>query len=188
MSAFGAKLTFPSPLPSASFQGLLEGLALRTATSVSAIVGILFGNPERISLKIPTKLVTAAEFERTSPNHDRLYRFDLIEKSRRSRTATNKGERGDGAQGQNRTADTWIFNPLLYRLSYLGTGVPRAGGTGLLGDGPGPVQHLGASPRLRPFGKDLKDLTGLPGRREWHIHPSATGPGPGRRSVWSRRA
>ena len=26
-----------------------------------------------------------------------------------------------GAQGQNRTADTWIFNPLLYRLSYLGT-------------------------------------------------------------------
>jgi hypothetical protein len=30
--------------------------------------------------------------------------------------------RGDnGAQGQNRTADTRIFNPLLYRLSYLGT-------------------------------------------------------------------
>ena len=28
--------------------------------------------------------------------------------------------RKDGAQGQNRTADTWIFNPLLYRLSYLG--------------------------------------------------------------------
>jgi hypothetical protein len=27
----------------------------------------------------------------------------------------------DGAQGQNRTADTRIFNPLLYRLSYLGT-------------------------------------------------------------------
>ena len=26
----------------------------------------------------------------------------------------------NGAQGQNRTADTWIFNPLLYRLSYLG--------------------------------------------------------------------
>ena len=25
-----------------------------------------------------------------------------------------------GAQGQNRTADTGIFNPLLYRLSYLG--------------------------------------------------------------------
>ncbi len=29
-----------------------------------------------------------------------------------------KGE--NGAQGQNRTADTGIFNPLLYRLSYLG--------------------------------------------------------------------
>jgi hypothetical protein len=26
----------------------------------------------------------------------------------------------NGAQGQNRTADTRIFNPLLYRLSYLG--------------------------------------------------------------------
>jgi hypothetical protein len=25
----------------------------------------------------------------------------------------------NGGQGRNRTADTWIFNPLLYRLSYL---------------------------------------------------------------------
>ena len=25
------------------------------------------------------------------------------------------------AQGRNRTTDTWIFSPLLYRLSYLGT-------------------------------------------------------------------
>jgi hypothetical protein len=25
-----------------------------------------------------------------------------------------------GAEGQNRTGDTWIFSPLLYRLSYLG--------------------------------------------------------------------
>lgn len=29
----------------------------------------------------------------------------------------------NGAQRQNRTADTGIFNPLLYRLSYLGTGL-----------------------------------------------------------------
>ena len=27
-----------------------------------------------------------------------------------------------GAQGRNRTSDTRIFSPLLYRLSYLGTG------------------------------------------------------------------
>ena len=27
---------------------------------------------------------------------------------------------GGGAQGRNRTTDTGIFNPLLYRLSYLG--------------------------------------------------------------------
>ena len=30
--------------------------------------------------------------------------------------------RGGGAQGRNRTTDTRIFNPLLYRLSYLGEG------------------------------------------------------------------
>jgi hypothetical protein len=29
-----------------------------------------------------------------------------------------------GAQGRNRTTDTRIFNPLLYRLSYLGIEVP----------------------------------------------------------------
>ena len=41
---------------------------------------------------------------------------------------TNKGLRPKpqplvftGAEGQNRTADTGIFSPLLYRLSYLGT-------------------------------------------------------------------
>ena len=28
----------------------------------------------------------------------------------------------NGAQGRNRTSDTRIFSPLLYRLSYLGTG------------------------------------------------------------------
>lgn len=30
-------------------------------------------------------------------------------------------EGGDGAQSRDRTSDTGIFNPLLYRLSYLGT-------------------------------------------------------------------
>lgn len=29
------------------------------------------------------------------------------------------GNRINGGQGRNRTADTGIFNPLLYRLSYL---------------------------------------------------------------------
>jgi hypothetical protein len=32
-----------------------------------------------------------------------------------------------GAQGRNRTADTGIFNPLLYQLSYLGNGAPLNG-------------------------------------------------------------
>ena len=31
-----------------------------------------------------------------------------------------RGALDDGAQGRNRTADTGIFNPLLYQLSYLG--------------------------------------------------------------------
>ncbi len=34
---------------------------------------------------------------------------------------TNANPFLDGAEGQNRTADTGIFSPLLYRLSYLGT-------------------------------------------------------------------
>src|SRR6056297_1048670 len=33
----------------------------------------------------------------------------------------------DGAEGQNRTADTGIFSPLLYRLSYLGTATDEEG-------------------------------------------------------------
>lgn len=32
-----------------------------------------------------------------------------------------------GAQEQNRTADTGIFSPLLYRLSYLGVNSKRMG-------------------------------------------------------------
>ncbi len=33
-----------------------------------------------------------------------------------------------GAQGRSRTADTRIFNPLLYQLSYLGTACRAAEG------------------------------------------------------------
>ncbi len=32
-----------------------------------------------------------------------------------------RGGEIDGAEGRTRTADTWIFSPLLYQLSYLGT-------------------------------------------------------------------
>jgi hypothetical protein len=45
----------------------------------------------------------------------------------------------DGAQGRNRTTDTRIFSPLLYRLSYLGTR-QKGGGIGFLEDGSDPVQ------------------------------------------------
>ena len=38
-----------------------------------------------------------------------------------------------GAQGRNRTTDTGIFNPLLYRLSYLGVNLGRGGQGGLRG-------------------------------------------------------
>ena len=32
------------------------------------------------------------------------------------------GRAVENAQGRDRTTDTWIFSPLLYRLSYLGFG------------------------------------------------------------------
>ena len=36
------------------------------------------------------------------------------------------GDKGSGAQGRIRTTDTRIFSPLLYQLSYLGTGLYRS--------------------------------------------------------------
>ncbi len=39
--------------------------------------------------------------------------------------ADAQGLPGHGGQGQNRTADTGIFSPLLYRLSYLAIQVSR---------------------------------------------------------------
>ena len=53
----------------------------------------------------------------------------------------------NGAQGQNRTADTRIFNPLLYRLSYLGTR-QKGERPGFLEDGFGPVQREPATLRV----------------------------------------
>jgi hypothetical protein len=51
----------------------------------------------------------------------------LRQNQRQQKTGTNGVTRKclflllkNGAQGRNRTADTRIFNPLLYRLSYLG--------------------------------------------------------------------
>ena len=41
----------------------------------------------------------------------------------------------DGAQRRNRTTDTRIFNPLLYRLSYLGNKLRRNVGAYLIGFG-----------------------------------------------------
>ncbi len=47
---------------------------------------------------------------------DRIYgRFLRI-----SQALAALGDQENGAQGRNRTADTRIFNPLLYQLSYLG--------------------------------------------------------------------
>ena len=39
-----------------------------------------------------------------------------------SSAGQRKPTRWDGAEGRTRTADTWIFSPLLYQLSYLGMG------------------------------------------------------------------
>ena len=45
-----------------------------------------------------------------------------------SGAANREGEGRNGGQGRNRTADTGIFNPLLYQLSYLAIRVGAAGG------------------------------------------------------------
>src|ERR1700761_7797866 len=57
---------------------------------------------------------------------------------------TSQSQAANGDQGRNRTTDTRIFNPLLYRLSYLG--VPSEnrvlpGRTGFLVDDLPPVQR-----------------------------------------------
>jgi hypothetical protein len=48
-----------------------------------------------------------------------------------------------GAEGRNRTTDTRIFSPLLYRLSYLGTGIK-----GHNNDSPGSCQRISVCNRL----------------------------------------
>ncbi len=45
-----------------------------------------------------------------------------LQKVKTPETFRNQGFSVFGAQRRNRTADTGIFNPLLYRLSYLGNG------------------------------------------------------------------
>ena len=54
---------------------------------------------------------------------ERKTRFELATSSlaRRHSTAELLPLAPDGAEGQDRTGDTRIFSPLLYRLSYLGT-------------------------------------------------------------------
>jgi hypothetical protein len=61
--------------------------------------------------------ITAVRNWRTAPPQSGL----RMKGGARRLNAKSRAERGfHGAQRQNRTADTRIFNPLLYRLSYLG--------------------------------------------------------------------
>ena len=43
----------------------------------------------------------------------------------RDRITLLEGDRGNGAQGRNRTSDTVIFSHVLYQLSYLGARMGR---------------------------------------------------------------
>ena len=51
---------------------------------------------------------------------ERKTRFELATLSLARRCSTTEPLPHMGAEAQNRTADTWIFSPLLYQLSYLG--------------------------------------------------------------------
>ena len=47
-----------------------------------------------------------------------------MRRGRKNRVRCVEGKKQRGAQGRNRTTDTGIFSPLLYRLSYLGVRRP----------------------------------------------------------------
>ena len=51
--------------------------------------------------------------------HGRPFREAQVGGDDQSGTVANANGERDGGQGQNRTADTRIFSPLLYQLSYL---------------------------------------------------------------------
>lgn len=50
--------------------------------------------------------------------------FEHADWARLEKKAPTERSLEDGGQGRNRTADTGIFNPLLYQLSYLATKTP----------------------------------------------------------------
>src|SRR3990172_9158393 len=56
---------------------------------------------------------------------ERKTRFELATLSLARRCSTTEPLPHMGAEAQNRTADTWIFSPLLYHLSYLGVVTAR---------------------------------------------------------------
>ncbi len=70
---------------------------------------------------------------------------------------------GHGAQGRNRTTDTRIFSPLLYRLSYLGTRGRRR----FLKRDPGKCEPFSGkfAPRSQPRKMSEREKPGRPGGR-----------------------
>ena len=62
------------------------------------------------------------ECHRTPAMCTHLGGLQLLQIHKTPETLRNQGFKCFGAQRRNRTADTGIFNPLLYRLSYLGNG------------------------------------------------------------------
>ena len=54
-----------------------------------------------------------------SSNRRAATRFDSRAETKKGEAAFGSCENGYGGQGRNRTADTGIFSPLLYQLSYL---------------------------------------------------------------------
>lgn len=101
-----------------------------------------------------TRAPSACKFIRPRQSCERSTEAPRVEEDGAFQGFESVPQRGcDGAQGQNRTADTWIFNPLLYRLSYLGTPVRQTWRTGLLGEARGPVQ--------RPSARSVSILLGI---------------------------
>lgn len=118
-------------------EGRPRVLGRTTAISISARSDDLPARRHRRRSRLPTSGVTRgrdALLPRVRQPRSCAAVIDRAAVEQERTTLARAGRAGldwrvDGAQGRSRTADTRIFNPLLYQLSYLGAGV-RAGRTG----------------------------------------------------------
>ncbi len=117
---------------------------------------------------------------RAASDRSRPVRITWLAQQRKSKKPPHGGlsHCENGGQGRNRTADTGIFNPLLYQLSYLAGTSEEVALWAKAGIKPAPGPAVKPLAPSRPRGRGDREPT-----------PAPTGPGSGRRSLpaWWRR-